>query len=98
MYHVILAGGSGSRFWPKSREDSPKQLIKILGDETMIRLTYNRLRKIAACGRARNQDPRWVGSGRGPRSGTQAGLAVRRSVWPQRPGATPGRQVRCSDF
>ena len=47
MYHVILAGGSGSRFWPKSREDSPKQLIKILGDETMIRLTYNRLRKIA---------------------------------------------------
>ena len=47
MYHVILAGGSGSRFWPKSREDSPKQLTKILGDETMIRLTYNRLRKIA---------------------------------------------------
>ncbi len=47
MYHIILAGGSGSRFWPKSREDSPKQLIKILGDETMIRLTYNRLRKIA---------------------------------------------------
>ena len=47
MYHVILAGGSGSRFWPKSREDSPKQLTKILGDKTMIRLTYNRLRKIA---------------------------------------------------
>ena len=47
MYHIILAGGSGSRFWPKSRKDSPKQLIKILGDETMIRLTYNRLRKIA---------------------------------------------------
>ena len=47
MYHVILAGGSGSRFWPKSRENSPKQLIKMLGDETMIRLTYNRLRKIA---------------------------------------------------
>ena len=47
MYHVILAGGSGSRFWPKSREDTPKQLLKILGEETMIRLTYNRLRKIA---------------------------------------------------
>jgi len=47
MYHVILAGGSGSRFWPKSREDKPKQLIKILGDETMIRLTFNRLLKIA---------------------------------------------------
>ena len=47
MYHVILAGGSGSRFWPKSRKNNPKQLMKILGDETMIRLTYNRLRKIA---------------------------------------------------
>ena len=47
MYHVILAGGSGSRFWPKSREDSPKQLLKILGDKTMIRLTYNRLCKIS---------------------------------------------------
>ena len=47
MYHVILAGGSGSRFWPKSRADKPKQLLKILGDETMIRLTYDRLEKIS---------------------------------------------------
>jgi len=47
MYHVILAGGSGSRFWPKSRKNTPKQLLKILGDETMIRMTYNRLLKIA---------------------------------------------------
>ena len=47
MYHIILAGGSGSRFWPKSRKDTPKQFLKILGDDTMIRLTYNRLRKIS---------------------------------------------------
>ena len=47
MYHVILAGGSGSRFWPKSRKDTPKQLLKILGDDSMIRLTYNRLEKIS---------------------------------------------------
>ena len=47
MYHVIIAGGSGSRFWPKSRNDTPKQLLKMLGDDTMIRLTYNRLEKIS---------------------------------------------------
>jgi len=47
MYHVILAGGSGSRFWPKSRQDTPKQLLKIIGDESMIRLTYKRLQKIS---------------------------------------------------
>ena len=47
MYHVILAGGSGSRFWPKSRKDTPKQLLKITGEKTMIRLTYDRLRKIS---------------------------------------------------
>ena len=47
MYHVIIAGGAGSRFWPKSRKESPKQLLKIMGKETMIRLTYNRLNKIS---------------------------------------------------
>ena len=36
MYAVILAGGSGTRFWPKSRVDNPKQLLKILGNKTMI--------------------------------------------------------------
>ena len=47
MYHVILAGGSGARFWPKSRKNIPKQLLKILGDDTLIRLTYNRLKNIS---------------------------------------------------
>ena len=48
MYHIILAGGSGSRFWPQSRTNSPKQLLKIIGDESMIRHTYNRLSNIAS--------------------------------------------------
>ena len=47
MYHVILAGGSGSRFWPQSRSEKPKQLLKILGNETLIRLTFKRLCKIS---------------------------------------------------
>ncbi len=44
VYAVILAGGSGTRFWPKSRQKSPKQLCA-LGDsrETMIEITLGRL-------------------------------------------------------
>ena len=47
FYHIIIAGGSGSRFWPKSRKNKPKQLLKITDDKTMIRLTYERIVKIS---------------------------------------------------
>jgi mannose-1-phosphate guanylyltransferase len=44
IYAVILAGGSGTRFWPKSRRKSPKQLCKIgNADKTMIEITLDRL-------------------------------------------------------
>lgn len=43
IYAVIMAGGVGSRFWPRSRESSPKQLLKIFGERTMIQNTVNRL-------------------------------------------------------
>jgi mannose-1-phosphate guanylyltransferase / mannose-6-phosphate isomerase len=43
MIGIILAGGSGTRFWPKSRELLPKQLIKIAGSKTMIQCTLERL-------------------------------------------------------
>lgn len=43
MYGVILAGGSGTRFWPKSRELLPKQLLKISGDKTLLQSTVERL-------------------------------------------------------
>ena len=38
-----MAGGSGERFWPKSRKKSPKQLLPITGKKTMIQLTVERL-------------------------------------------------------
>lgn len=43
---VILAGGSGSRFWPLSRERYPKQLLKIIGRETMLQQTIHRIRPL----------------------------------------------------
>jgi mannose-1-phosphate guanylyltransferase len=44
VYAVILAGGSGTRFWPLSRTDSPKQLCHISDpDRTMIEVTLSRL-------------------------------------------------------
>lgn len=43
---VILAGGLGTRFWPKSRIDNPKQFLKICEDITMIQATVRRVAKI----------------------------------------------------
>ncbi len=43
IYAVIMAGGVGSRFWPRSKEKTPKQLLKIFGENTMIQSTVERL-------------------------------------------------------
>lgn len=43
MYAVIMAGGAGRRFWPLSRSRKPKQLLNILGEETLLRQTADRL-------------------------------------------------------
>ncbi len=43
LFAVIMAGGVGSRFWPRSKEKSPKQLLKIFGEYTMIQQTVERL-------------------------------------------------------
>ncbi len=43
LYPVIMAGGSGTRFWPLSRHLFPKQLLRIGGDETLIQQTMRRV-------------------------------------------------------
>jgi mannose-1-phosphate guanylyltransferase len=45
-YGVIMAGGSGTRLWPMSRGNLPKQLLKVVGGKSLLQLSYGRLRGI----------------------------------------------------
>jgi len=40
---AVMAGGSGTRFWPLSRRDTPKQLLKFFGEKTLLRTTVDRI-------------------------------------------------------
>ena len=46
LYAVIMAGGVGSRLWPRSREATPKQFLDLLGSRTMLQETVDRLRPL----------------------------------------------------
>ncbi len=46
MIALIMAGGIGSRFWPKSRKDMPKQFLHIIGEKSMIQQTVERIKPI----------------------------------------------------
>lgn len=43
LYAVIMAGGVGSRLWPRSRSASPKQFLDLLGPQTMVQETASRI-------------------------------------------------------
>jgi len=43
IYSLVLAGGSGTRLWPVSRESYPKQFSNVMGQESLIQSTYRRL-------------------------------------------------------
>src|SRR6202030_236619 len=43
QYGLILAGGRGTRFWPRSRRNRSKQVLKFFGDRTLIQQTVDRL-------------------------------------------------------
>ncbi|MBW7943803.1 NTP transferase domain-containing protein [Patescibacteria group bacterium] len=46
VFGVILAGGGGTRLWPKSRNATPKQFLRLTGKEAMVQVAANRLTKI----------------------------------------------------
>ena len=48
MVAVIMAGGRGTRFWPRSRKRRPKQLLNIIGEKTILEQTVDRIRSL--CG------------------------------------------------
>ncbi|MBU4564248.1 MAG: NTP transferase domain-containing protein [Desulfarculus sp.] len=43
LYAVIMAGGSGTRFWPASRQKRPKQLLSLTGQRSLLQQTVDRL-------------------------------------------------------
>jgi mannose-1-phosphate guanylyltransferase len=45
-YAVILAGGGGTRLWPKSRNQTPKQFLKLFGTQTMVQVAAERVTKL----------------------------------------------------
>src|SRR6202521_3426909 len=46
VYGMILAGGRGTRFWPKSRRHTAKQVLRLFGDRSLIQQTVDRLRPV----------------------------------------------------
>ena len=49
MHSVILAGGAGTRFWPRSRRQRPKQLLDLVNNKSLIVQTVRRLEKDTSC-------------------------------------------------
>src|SRR5262245_44177534 len=47
MFHaVIMAGGGGTRFWPRSRQQRPKQFLTLAGDRSLIQTARDRVEAV----------------------------------------------------
>ena len=54
LHCMVMAGGIGTRFWPLSRQDKPKQFLSLIGDTPLINQTINRIVELCPL------DQRWV--------------------------------------
>ncbi|MFT8351710.1 sugar phosphate nucleotidyltransferase [Clostridium saccharoperbutylacetonicum] len=43
---LIMTVGKGTRFWPISTEEKPKQFLNLVGEDAMIQMTYKRINKL----------------------------------------------------
>ena len=68
LHVVIMAGGSGTRFWPKSRRVRPKQLLSLFGTDSLLQDTVARVLPLASPGRT------WVITGADQLEATRAQL------------------------
>lgn len=91
MIPVILSGGSGSRLWPLSRKQYPKQFLALTGDDTLFQQTIKRLAfdgmqaPLLVC----NKEHRFIVQNswrrrtwRARRSSSNPSAATRRRRWP----------------
>src|SRR5476651_2205324 len=46
MYSIILCGGSGTRLWPLSRKNFPKQFLKLYSDLSLLQETFLRMKEV----------------------------------------------------
>ena len=75
--HLIMAGGSGTRFWPASRAARPKQFLTLLGQSSLIRQAWDRAAAFSGAEHV------WVAAGEGHRAAVLAAL----------PGLDPARFI-----
>ncbi|MFO7899599.1 MAG: mannose-1-phosphate guanylyltransferase [Planctomycetota bacterium] len=53
LHAVLMVGGAGTRFWPRSRADSPKYLLPIVGEKNMLEQTVERIEPLIPADRIR---------------------------------------------
>src|SRR4051794_1908609 len=68
LHAMIMAGGGGTRFWPRSRQRRPKQFLALAGERTLLQLALDRIEVLAPPERT------WVVTAEGYRQETKAQL------------------------